>query len=880
MFRPTSLSTALAEHRDITDEARLKQLALRFLDDYPDAHGLAYATAWTILRKHSTRQLDPAKVYWHRFSTAVSSSRTFTGWKHSGTPSESMTLVELVMHRFNARDQDASDELQVYGGFYTDGPDHGEFDERNEVAMLPQTVLSEFWNLDLRAQFTTRIADFWQRQSDTFDELATMGFLTAAAVELRAGTLSRADYEMATTALHGKVPDIMTLQALRARPAPPPGLVFHTFDIGGQIVSGAIRMVAASGRQIIYLPTQTPAFHAFNDDRALYQWVQGRIGDEAAKKAFQALILRSAAAREIHGPALLDTLTQIHDTPWSAAQRWVNQRNEVISGDVLVYLRGLARRHMEEDAQVLLTSNGDLRKRMWIGYLNAFINVFGGVAPLGWPLALSLIGAAAVNVGLNVDQAINAADARQRKAGIIGAVLNSIYLLFNLPLLTGAGRAMQSLSSAEIIGSEGNSLASASAEQIPLLELSRPLDGLEGNIVFDGLEASTSPGHMQGVYRLANGQTWISMGNLPYRVIYRQELNSWVIIRPDNPFSFYGTRPVRLDANGHWQLAPSLDLPGGSPMEPVAGSSANTLVGEPALPRLRSTFWDTYMQFNALEEERLSERALARQKAQLSLPQEEPGDRLVTNSDGLQVLVDSGGDVYRVFQKIDGTPVAGRISQYTVDDVDFNQYLRTGVARHPQQVQVIEELLEELDCVGYDNSVTLYRGGSGARGTSGVQFRSGAIKLGDVLVNTDLTSFSENPYLARAFASSQAGAPTYGFSGPISFDETSVVFELPEKSYLNATPIAAFSTEDEEAESLFAPGHYFLIEHLSEVHGNHYRFVNVRLREIVQPPPGRPLFELRTGLPFSREQYVTRLGEQGKDLVNQIFPPSPSALNS
>lgn len=879
MFRPTSLSTALAEHRDVTDEARLKQLALRFLDDYPDAHGLAYAAARTILRKHSPRPLDPATVYWHRFSNAASSARTFTGWQHSGTPSESMTLVELVMHRFNARDQDASDELQVYGGFYTDGPKHGLFDERNEVAMLPQTVLRDFWDLDLRSQFTARIASFWHKQTSTFDALVKMRLLTAAANELRAGSLNRADYETVTTALHGQVPGVMTLQSLQTRAEPPHGLTFRTFDIGGLVADGSIRMVDATGRQIIYLPGETPAFHACSGDREVYQWVQRRVSDEAAKRAFQALFLRSAAARQAHGPALLETLTHIHDTPWSAGQLRVNQRDQVISGDVLAYLRGIARRHMEEDAQVLLTSNGDLRKRMWIGYLNAFINVFGGVAPLSWPLALSLIGAAAVNIGLNVDQAVNATDARQRKAGIIGAVLNSIYLLFNLPLLSGAGRAVQSLSSVEIVGGEGNSLTTTAVEQIPMLELSRPVDGLEGNIVFDGLEASTSPGHMQGIYRLVNGQTWISMGNLPYRVMYRQELNSWVIIPPDNPFAFYDARPVRLDANGQWQLAPSLDLPGGGPMEPVAGSSANTIVGEPALPRVRSVFWDTYMQFNALEEERLSELALTRQKAQLSLPQEEPGDRLVTDSGGMQVLVDSDGDVYRVFQKIDGTPVAGRIRLYTEDEAVFNQYLRTGAVRQPQQVRVIEELLEELDCAGYDNSVALYRGGSGARGTSGVHFRRGAIKLGDVLVNTDLSSFSENPYVARNFASSQAGAPTYGFSGPISFDQTSVIFELPEKSYLNATPIAPFSTEDEEAESLFAPGHYFLIEHLSEVHGSNYQFVRVRLREIAQPLADRPLFDLRTGEPFSRAQYAARLGEQGKDLVNQIFPPGLPVLS-
>src|SRR5690606_39105685 len=120
----TSTPTATVENPALTDELRLKKIARQYIEDYPDAHGLAYAAALQILKKHTSKQLNPAKVYWHRFSGAVSSSRTFTGWEHSGTPIESMSLVELVMHRFSAKDQEACDELQLYGGFYTDGPQH------------------------------------------------------------------------------------------------------------------------------------------------------------------------------------------------------------------------------------------------------------------------------------------------------------------------------------------------------------------------------------------------------------------------------------------------------------------------------------------------------------------------------------------------------------------------------------------------------------------------------------------------------------------------------------------------------------------------------------------------------------------------------------
>ncbi|MCF5628888.1 ADP-ribosylating toxin, partial [Pseudomonas syringae] len=130
-----------------TDQKLLRERARQFVLDYPDLHDLACDAASKIILQHTHRAFNPEKVYWHRFGSASSSSRTFTGWQHSGKPLQSMTLIELLMQHFSAHDQEASDELSLYGGFYTDGPDHGFFDERNEVPMLPQAVLADMWTL-------------------------------------------------------------------------------------------------------------------------------------------------------------------------------------------------------------------------------------------------------------------------------------------------------------------------------------------------------------------------------------------------------------------------------------------------------------------------------------------------------------------------------------------------------------------------------------------------------------------------------------------------------------------------------------------------------------------------------------------------------------
>lgn len=861
---PVFLPSDATDRRYVSEEALLKQKALRFMQDYPDAYTMAWSAARKLMRELTGKTLNPDTVWWHRFGSASNSSRSFTGWQHAGTPVESMTLVELVMRRFNARDQDASDELQVYGGFYTDGPQHGTYDDRNEVAILPQTVLARFWTLNFAGLFQQRVDSFWSAHAETFCELARARFLALAGLAARDGDLSLGDlHRLARVA----IPDLQSANANELPPASQPGLhaiSVRSFDIAGLESSQIMRLVEASGRQTLYVPGMTPAFHCCESERDVYEWVRRQLADESLRKGFEALFLRSPVAREEHSAALSAALDQIRDQAFgadgnridTATLSLINQHDQAIAGDAFEHFRSVARQEMQALAHEL-TSNGDLRKQLWIGYFNVFLRLFGPAAVFAWPLALVMVGAGIANIGLNIDQAINASRARQRKAGVIGAILNSIFVLFNLPLLADAVPALRAtLSGApaaqRLIGAVQDA---DSGEWIALQHLN------------DG-PLTTGEGLMQGIERSANGDTWIMLGETARRVRYSSALKAWLVIDPLNPFAFDGSTAVRLNAQGQWETLSALRLSGGRPMQVPGVSDANVA----PYPTVQSSFWDVYMRLNSVEEERLSDLALERQQAVINVHEMSTTDEIKAGTGSDEVLVDASGDEYRVFKTVQGRYVGGRVNYYTEHEHDFNQYLRTGIVRVDDQVRMIEELADDLSMIGYNNHVTLYRGGSSARGTSGLTFRSGQIKAGDVLVNTDFTSFSENPYVTRAFASSQAGAPSYGFDRAIRFDDTSIVFELPAGQYLSATPIAPFSQEDEEAESLFAPGHYFMVHSIQEVTGAQYRFIKVQIREVPASQTGNRLYEMRTGNVFSRDDYAARLGQAGQALVNRFFP--------
>lgn len=69
-------------------------------------------------------------------------------------------------------------------------------------------------------------------------------------------------------------------------------------------------------------------------------------------------------------------------------------------------------------------------------------------------------------------------------------------------------------------------------------------------------------GHAKGVYT-TNGKAWIEKSGNTYQVQYDPQLRCWQIIDPDNPFSFFGKKPVRLDEQGKWQSIDRPQLRGG-----------------------------------------------------------------------------------------------------------------------------------------------------------------------------------------------------------------------------------------------------------------------------------------------------------------------------
>lgn len=581
------------------DKAALKAIATTVIQTCPSLQDTAHEVASDLLKKYDIVGLDPDQVYFHRFDASQSSLKAFTGWEHAkATPTSSMTLTQLVIHRFRAADQDNADLLDVYAGFYTVGPKTGDFNETNEVRLHGNEVLKDFWSINFSALYTDRLTAFWNNSGTDFRALAKCNFLIKAVQARDKRQLSDEDFQLVTHAVIGSITWPVSLQLLQSQH--PCADSVRTLDVDGYVANNILRFVAPKGRQIVYLPGETEAFQVLETAMDMHYWMLQRMNTEEARQAFMTHF--SLADRQAIAKNITDIMNRLVSTWGKYDHHLINQKNQAVTGDAFNWLSDSTKAAMFAEAELSLTSNGDLRKKLWIGYLSAGVKVLGPMAVVGWPIALPVVGASIASLGLNIDQAVNGKTTKERKAGVLGAVLSGIDLLFNLLVLKGPG-------SLEEVGPEID--AAEATEMANLIESTTPVEGpgpmpTEATVETPGeiepavkvpdtfkIDVSLNdnmlvrePGKFQGTYRLAsNPSSAIQLNDNAYYVRYETNINgrgTWAIVDPANPDAFSGTIPVRLGAEGKWEIIPRLGLRGGMnvPSIATAGPSAEPVVVE------------------------------------------------------------------------------------------------------------------------------------------------------------------------------------------------------------------------------------------------------------------------------------------------------------
>ncbi|MHC8355627.1 membrane-targeted effector domain-containing toxin [Pseudomonas sp. LB3P81] len=604
----TSESTALP---NAADRLALKGLVPTLIQACPDMYEMACEVAKDILLKHGITHLEPEQVYWHRFKYSSSSGKAFTGWEHHGAkPTESMTLPQLVIQRFRVGDQDNADMLDVDGGFYTAGPEVEDFDETNEVRLHGNEVLKDFWAINFADLFDQKVASFWTKHSKTFRTLAKCTFLAKAMEDREGGRLSDDNFRTVIKAVAGNVSWPITLQMLEEEVPPDDGLRLSLLKIGDYVATDILCIIDGHGRKILYTPGEVWGLHAFQTSRDLHWWVLSQTRKPADRKRFLAHFQvadhdimedtswRAVAKRKwlwAFGPVVglastlwraphienvgLNHVLDLLVSTWDSADHTlIEHTSEAFHEDAFTFLASATHVRMISDATFMMHTNGDLRKKLWVGYLNAFGRMFGPMAAVGWPVALAVVGAGIANVGLQIDQAINGKTRGERKAATLGAIFATIDTLFNATFIKGSGR-LPEIAEAEAFFVPEEKLAEAAIARTPLPALeeiaptrilpAEPEDFLASfkTEITEGTRIEAGEPKFKEILQTASGKHYIYMRRAGsggyYQVRYVEQLRGWVIIDPNNPFSFYRNVPVRLNEYLEWQPAARTGLRGG-----------------------------------------------------------------------------------------------------------------------------------------------------------------------------------------------------------------------------------------------------------------------------------------------------------------------------
>ncbi|QXI44829.1 mannosyltransferase [Pseudomonas wayambapalatensis] len=459
------------------------------------------------------------------------------------------------------------DWYRVFNGLFR-RTDDSRFDSTTLLTISAETLQSHIEALDYHTQYKALLDTYWAAHLQTYGQSCKLNFIAACNKQVSEGSLS----------------DPARRLIWRAAKLLPRGrLRLSTLSIYGYASTDLLYINdVASDLTVLYMPGNSSPLLEFASEEAMKDWIGEQCKDAGKRNALKRHFRLADGPQGIDFSGLDTALEGLgayparHNLPpehgffnddgtWPP-RTYVNYRpgkyNPKIKGDLFQALAKRQRQRTYDDADFLITSDSEVTKKRWQGYLNTTLNL---VAPLTLVVPglapLIAIGGLA-QAGLGLDQVINGKHLQDQQAG----VSNLAWGLFNALPLVAQGVA-KSTTLFEV-KSESFVPPRRLNEQIgyPLSPISPPrLPELDAAPYFHNHSSVTPlPGADQTVadsvirvpkYDGSLDDLDASIGGYNVRMIYDMEKNAFIIEGDENSIE-----PIR-----HVALPHSKDL------EPVEG---------------------------------------------------------------------------------------------------------------------------------------------------------------------------------------------------------------------------------------------------------------------------------------------------------------------
>lgn len=333
---------------------------------------------------------------------------------------------------------------------------------RETQIITDMQAFQEFiWKLDFHDEFISQLHDYWLHQLDDYATLAQVNFIAACNKQVEDGSLSQAGCQLAWRSAGIAVDD-------DTPPAQDSLVEARMLNFYGYVATDIPCLTdRVSGLTLLYIPGHSSPLHEFENPQAMKAWLVEQCKDAEKCKALMAHFrledLQSGLSYSgLH--ATLAGLANYHGTRYLhlnnviiPARGWsteyinykVDKYSPLIAGGLFNHIALRQKQRSYDDAQFLITTNSDVIKAKWRGYLNLSLTLLAPLAlavpGLGWLIAIGGV----AQLGFGLDEVINGKTLQEKAHGATNVTFG---VLCAAPLASAAWSGSKQLFQAQFDG--------------------------------------------------------------------------------------------------------------------------------------------------------------------------------------------------------------------------------------------------------------------------------------------------------------------------------------------------------------------------------------------------------------------------------------------
>lgn len=312
-------------------------------------------------------------------------------------------------------------------------------DASTQVQIPAEAFEAFIWNLDLHSAYLATLDRYWQSAFESHRLTAKLAFVSACNKQVQEGSLSDAGRKLVWQAA-----GLM---------APAPGHQACLLNVYGYLANDAVCISAADAPlTVLYLPGNSSPLLEFPNLDALRDWFGEQCQDADKRRALKRYFAQADRPDGLDFSGLDTALTglgvypAIHhrspnragfttDGPW-APRDYVHYRPEhyspPITGELFHALTVHQKARSYSEADFIVTSQAQVNKGKWLGYLNNTLTILAPLAIVVPELVPLLAAGGVAQLGLGLDRAVHGKGVEQQAQGVEQA----LYGVFNaVPVL-------------------------------------------------------------------------------------------------------------------------------------------------------------------------------------------------------------------------------------------------------------------------------------------------------------------------------------------------------------------------------------------------------------------------------------------------------------